>query len=130
MEDKHLIQQGHIYIAPANYHLLVEEDKSFSLSLDAPVLFSRPSIDVTFGCLANVYGNQCIAVLLTGANEDGVDGLRKVRASGGFTMAQAPKEATVSTMPEAAITADVVDRVVLLNEVVTETIKLLLGGRK
>jgi two-component system chemotaxis response regulator CheB len=128
VEDKQLITPGHIYIAPANYHLLVEEDKSFSLSLDAPVLYSRPSIDVTFRSLAGVYGSQCIAVLLTGANEDGVDGLRKIRASGGFTMAQDPKEAMVATMPQAAITADVVDKIVLLNEVVPETIKLLLGG--
>lgn len=129
VEDKQPIKQGHIYIAPANYHLLVEADKSFSLSLEAPVLYSRPSIDVTFGSLADVYGEQCIAVLLTGANEDGVEGLRQIREQGGFTMAQDPQEAVAPTMPAAAIDAGVVDQVVLLKDVVPEAIRLLSGGK-
>lgn len=130
VEDKQLIKPGHIYIAPANYHLLVEADKSFSLSLEAPVLYSRPSIDVTFSSLADVFGERCIAVLLTGANEDGVDGLRKIREIGGFTMAQNPEEAIAPTMPAAAIDAGVVDKVVLLGDVFPEAVKLLAGERR
>ena len=93
--------------------MLVESDKSFSLSLEAPVLYSRPSIDVTFRSLAEVYGEKCIAVLLTGANEDGVDGLRQVQAQGGYTLAQDPQEAIAPTMPLTAIKAGVVNKVVL-----------------
>lgn len=129
VEDKQVIKPGHIYIAPANYHLLVETDKSFSLSLEAPVLYSRPSIDVTFSSLAEVFGDECIAVLLTGANEDGVEGLRQIRGHGGFTMAQDPEEAVAATMPAAAIKSGVVDRVVLLKEVIPEAIKLLSDGK-
>lgn len=129
VEDKQLIRPGHIYIAPANYHLLVESDKSFSLSLEAPVLYSRPSIDVTFRSLAEVYGEKCIAVLLTGANEDGVDGLRQVQAQGGFTMAQDPQEAIAPTMPLTAINAGVVNKVVLLRNIIPEISTLLSGGK-
>lgn len=129
VEDKQLIRPGHIYIAPANYHLLVESDKSFSLSLEAPVLYSRPSIDVTFRSLAEVYGEKCIAVLLTGANEDGVDGLRQVQAQGGYTLAQDPQEAIAPTMPLTAIKAGVVNKVVLLKNIIPELNTLLSGGK-
>ncbi len=129
VEDKQLIRPGHIYIAPANYHLLVESDKSFSLSLEAPVLYSRPSIDVTFRSLAEVYGEKCIAVLLTGANEDGVDGLRQVQAQGGYTLAQDPQEAIAPTMPLTAINAGVVNKVVLLRNIIPELNTLLSGGK-
>lgn len=125
--DKQEIKPGQIYIAPANYHLLVESDLTFSLSVDAPVNFSRPSIDVTFSSLADVYGDECLAVLLTGANEDGVQGMKRIHEAGGYTMAQDPEDAAVPTMPMAAIEAGVVDRVVLLNEVVPVALKLLSG---
>ncbi len=91
-------------------------------------MYSRPSIDVTFESLAVAYGEKCIAVLLTGANEDGVEGLRQVRLHGGFTMAQDPQEAEAPTMPKAGIEAGVVDKVVLLKDVIPEVIKLLADG--
>lgn len=128
--DKQEIRPGQIYIAPANYHLLIEGDRSFSLSVDAPVNFSRPSIDVTFSSLADVFGDECMAVLLTGANEDGAEGMRRVREAGGYTMAQNPEEAAVPTMPMAAIDAGVVDRVVLLSEIVPVALKLLSDGKE
>lgn len=130
VNDKQPIMPGHIYIAPANYHLLVEDDKSFSLSIDAPVNYSRPSIDVTFNSLADVYGGKCIGVLLTGANEDGVEGMRRIHECGGYTMAQSPDEAEVSVMPAAAISAGVVDRIVLLKEIVPIIIRLLSVGKE
>lgn len=125
--DKQEIKPGQIYIAPANYHLLVESDQTFSLSVDAPVNFSRPSIDVSFSSLADVYGDECLAVLLTGANEDGVQGMKRIHEAGGYTMAQSPQDAAVPTMPLAAINAGVVDRVVVLNEIVPVALKLLSG---
>ena len=126
--DKVEIAPKHLYIAPANYHLLVESDRTFSLSVEAPVNFSRPSIDVTFASVAHVFGRKVIALLLTGANDDGVEGLRFIHESGGFTMAQDPQEAVAPTMPQAAISAGVVDRVVLLDEVVPLVGELLSVG--
>ena len=130
VNDKQVIEPGKIYIAPANYHLLVENDKSFSLSTDAPVNFSRPSIDVTFGSIVDVYADKCIGVILTGANEDGVEGMKRIHECGGFTVAQDPDEAEVPTMPAAAIAAGVVDRIACLNEIVPIIIKQLSHGKE
>lgn len=130
VDDKLEIMPRHIYIAPANYHLLVESDRTFSLSIDSPVNFSRPSIDVTFAEMAAVFGERMIAILLTGANDDGVEGMRAVHGAGGFTIAQDPQEATVPTMPKAAIDAGVVDKVVVLNEMVPLVRELLSDGKE
>lgn len=128
VEDKQEILSGQIHIAPANYHMLAEADGSFSLSIDAPVNFSRPSIDVTFESLALQFGRRCIGVLLTGANDDGVEGLRQIRLHGGHAVAQDPATAEVPTMPQAAIDAAVVDDVVALDDMVPHLMKLLRGG--
>lgn len=109
VEDKEVILPGHIYVAPANYHLLVENDRSFSLNVTAPVHFSRPSIDVTFISMAQVFHERCIGVILTGANDDGAAGIRKIKAEGGHTLAQAPVTAEAPVMPEAAIATGAVD---------------------
>lgn len=101
-EDKQPIEQEHIYIAPANYHLLVEEGY-FSLTTEAPVRYSRPSIDVMFGSAAHVYGRRLIGVVLTGANEDGSRGLQCVYEYGGYCVVQDPATAQVATMPAAAL---------------------------
>lgn len=127
--DKDEIVPKHMYIAPANYHLLVESDRTFSLSVEAPVNFSRPSIDVTFSSVAQVFGGKVMGLLLTGANEDGAEGLRAIREAGGFTMAQDPQEAVAPTMPQAAINAGVVDKVVTLDEVVPLVRELLSVGK-
>lgn len=101
-EDKEPIEAGHIYVAPANYHLLVEPDH-FSLTTEAPVRYSRPSIDVMFGSAAHAYGERLIGVVLTGANEDGSRGLQCVQEFGGYSIVQDPETAEVSTMPAAAL---------------------------
>ena len=103
-DDKEPICGGTAYFAPANYHLLVEANRSLSLSSDEAVLFSRPSIDVLFESAADAYGAGLIAIVLTGANQDGASGLRAVVNAGGTAIVQTPKDAFASAMPEAAIT--------------------------
>lgn len=99
------ITAGHIYIAPANYHLLVERDRTLSLSIDPPVKFSRPSIDVLFESAAKSYGPELIGVILSGANSDGTAGFRRISECGGYTIAQDPESAEVSAMPMSAISS-------------------------
>lgn len=97
------VQPGRVYVAPVGYHLLVEADRSFSLSCEAPVLFSRPSIDVLFESCAEALGGQALGMLLTGANEDGARGLARMAGRGGITAVQDPAEAAYPTMPTAAL---------------------------
>ncbi len=105
VEDKLQIEPATIYFAPPDYHLLVEEGRYFSLSVDDPVLYSRPSIDVLFESAADTYGSSLLGIILTGANSDGAKGLRAVHDLGGFTIVQQPDQAEISTMPQAALTA-------------------------
>lgn len=128
VEDKDRIMPAHVYIAPANYHLLVEQDGTFSLSVEAPVNFSRPSIDVTFACLAKVFRQRCIGMLLTGANEDGAEGIKMIKAEGGHTIAQRPDTAEAPVMPEAAIATGAVDAVLAPDELVPHLLHLLHDG--
>lgn len=102
-EDKQPAIRGSVYFAPPDYHLLVESDRSLSLSSDEPVLFSRPSIDVLFESAADAYGPGLIAIVLTGANQDGANGLRAVAEAGGTALVQNPDDAFASAMPEAAL---------------------------
>jgi two-component system chemotaxis response regulator CheB len=104
VEDKEPIRPGHVYVAPPDYHLLVEDDH-FSLSLDGAVRYSRPSIDVAFASAADSLGAAALGVLLTGANDDGARGLRHVVTRGGRAIVQDPATAEVRTMPEAGIRA-------------------------
>lgn len=104
-EDKEVIRPGMAYVAPPNYHLLVEPDFQLSLSLDPPVLYSRPSIDVLFESAADAYGDSLIGIILTGASSDGASGLRAVGAAGGLALAQDPGSAEAATMPQAALDA-------------------------
>jgi two-component system chemotaxis response regulator CheB len=105
-----------VYIAPAGYHLLVESEKTFALSLDEPVNFSRPSIDVLFESAAYAYRDRALAIVLTGANADGAQGLRIVRALGGAGWVQDPASAAASAMPTAAIARAGADRIMTLND--------------
>lgn len=102
-EDKEPISGGTVYFAPPDYHLLVEMDRSLSLSTDEPVLYSRPSVDVLFESAADAYNSGLIAIVLTGANPDGANGLKIVAEAGGTAIVQRPEEAYASAMPEAAI---------------------------
>lgn len=128
VEDKDRMAPGHVYIAPANYHLLVEDDGTFSLSIEAPVKFCRPAVDVTFGCLARVFGKRAISLVLTGANDDGAEGTRMIRAAGGHTLAQSPSSAEAPAMPEAAIATGAVDMVLEPGEIVPHLRHLLGNG--
>ena len=103
--DKEPVLPGRIYVAPANYHLLLEQDRTLALSVDEKVCHSRPSIDVLFESAALALGASLVAVLLSGANHDGAQGMRTVRALGGYTMVQDPQEAEFPTMPRAAVKA-------------------------
>ena len=101
--DKEPMSAGTIWFAPPNYHLLLESDASFSLSIDEPVNFSRPSIDVLFESAADALGANLCAIILTGANDDGARGAKRVRDRGGFVVVQDPSTAVASDMPSAAI---------------------------
>ena len=109
--DKERIEQGRIYTAPANYHLLVERDGTFALSVDERVNWSRPSIDVLFESAAAVWRAGLVAVILSGASADGARGMQAVKIAGGFTIAQDPASAEHPVMPKAAIDIGAVDAV-------------------
>ncbi len=111
------IQAGTVYLAPADYHLLIEPNHTLSLSIDAKVNYCRPAIDVLFETAAEVYQTHLIGILLTGANHDGTAGLRKIKHHGGFTLVQQPSTAVAKIMPLTAIQAKVVDRVGTLAEI-------------
>ncbi len=116
-EEKEDIKPGYVYIAPANYHLLIEQDKTLSLSIDEKVRYSRPSIDVLFETAAEVYQSALIGIILTGANNDGTAGLKKIKAYGGLIIAQNPATAESEMMPSSAIKANIVDKILSLTEI-------------
>lgn len=101
-EDKEPLRKGCIYLAPQNYHLLIEQDHTFSLDYSEPLHYSRPSLDVTFECAAHVFGSRCAAFVLSGANKDGAAGLAAISNAGGYTAVQDPATADYPAMPEAA----------------------------
>lgn len=101
--DKDVIHRSVVYIAPANYHTLIENEESFSLDVSEPVWYSKPSIDVTFESAANVYGSRCAAILFSGANQDGAEGMLYLRESGALTIVQHPDDAEMNEMPKSAI---------------------------
>lgn len=101
--DKGPIVPGVVYIAPANYHTLIEKEKCFGLDVSDAVWYSKPSIDVTFESAAEVYKEKCTAILFSGANQDGAEGMLKLRNCGALTIAQDPAEAEMPQMPLSAI---------------------------
>ncbi len=116
VEDKTPIVSGNIYIAPANYHVLIERGH-LSLSTDEPVAFSRPSIDVTFISAADAYRKGVVGIVLTGANSDGARGLKRVSDRGGLAIVQRPETAESSIMPAAALRQVPGARVLTLAEI-------------
>ena len=102
-EEKEKVRSAIVYVAPPDYHLLVEADKTLSLTADAPVRFSRPSIDVLFESAAIAYQDKLIGIILTGANNDGAMGICAIADRGGLTIAQNPQEAAHPSMVQAAI---------------------------
>jgi two-component system chemotaxis response regulator CheB len=123
VNDKDPIEPGAIYLAPPDYHLLVEPGV-FGLSIDEPVQFSRPSVDVLFESAADAYGRRVAAVVLTGANADGAAGLRAVKRAGGITIVQEPATAEQSAMPQAALATGAADRVLALAEIAPFLVEL------
>ncbi len=115
-EDKMPINNRTLYFAPANYHLLVEQDKSFALSTAERVQYSRPAIDVLFETAAEVYQERLVGIILTGANNDGTQGITQIKAMKGFTIAQSPRTAEADAMPRSAIDAGV-DAIVDLDKI-------------
>lgn len=101
-QDKEPIEAGTVYFAPPNYHLLVDAGPALALSVDPPVHYSRPSIDVLFESAADAYRHQLIGIVLSGANQDGAGGLAAVHTHGGLCLVQDPASASMRTMPEAA----------------------------
>jgi len=116
VEDKQWIKPGFVYLAPANYQLLVERG-AFSLSVDDTVGLSRPSIDVLFESAAYAYRENLIAVVLTGANADGARGVQQIKRCGGFVIAQDPLTAEAPAMPQAAVDTGRVDRILPLEQI-------------
>jgi two-component system chemotaxis response regulator CheB len=121
-EDKEPLRPGTAYMAPPNYHLLVEPDLTLSLSSDDPVHFSRPSVDVLFESAADALGDAATGIVLTGASADGAAGLRAICAAGGGAVVQDPELAEAATMPRAALAACPSARVLTL-EKIAETLR-------
>jgi two-component system chemotaxis response regulator CheB len=115
-EDKTPIEPGRVYLAPGNYHLLIERGH-FALSTDAPVWYARPSINVLFESAADAYSEGTIGIILSGANGDGARGLAAIKARGGIVVVEEPATASYRAMPEAALAATTVDHVLPLAEI-------------
>ncbi|MHC8305709.1 chemotaxis protein CheB [Pseudomonas sp. PB3P13] len=113
-QDKTPVEPGTLYFAGPGYHLSVEQDRTFSLSLEDRVHYSRPAIDFLFESAADAYGSALAAVLLTGANRDGANGVAYVKRCGGMTIVQDPQEAQVATMPLAALATHQPDHILPL----------------
>lgn len=128
LDEKERLVPGFVYTAPPNYHALIEDDETFSLSVEDRVNFARPSIDVLFESAADVYGKRLIGIILTGANTDGSTGLKHIKSKGGITIVQDPATAEVDGMPRAAIAATQVDFIVPLSQI--PELLLELSGHK
>lgn len=123
-DDKDIIQSGNIYIAPANYHLLVESKYKLALSSDEPVNFSRPAIDLLFESAAFTYQQAAVGIILTGANKDGAYGLSQIKKLGGLAIVQDPTTAESETMPLAAVKSSNPDWVLTLKKISELLIRL------
>jgi two-component system, chemotaxis family, protein-glutamate methylesterase/glutaminase len=115
-EDKDVLERSHVYLAPPDYHLLVEPG-ALALSTDEAVQFARPSIDVLFESAADAYGERLIGIILTGASDDGAAGLARIQERGGVVIVQDPSTSTRRRMPDAAIAATHADAVLTLEEI-------------
>ena len=114
--DKTPLEPDHVYLGPADYHLLVEEGH-LALSTEAPVRFSRPSIDVLFESAADAYGDRAVGIVLTGSNQDGAAGLARIKGRGGVAIVQEPESSARRAMPDAAIAATSADAILPLEEI-------------
>jgi two-component system chemotaxis response regulator CheB len=122
--DKEKIKGGHIYLAPANYHMLIENECMIALSIDPTIQYSRPSIDNCFATAAEVYGKGLLAILLSGASQDGAEGLAAVKKHDGYTIVQDPADCEIATMCESAIKLTIPDQILTAAEII-EFVSLL-----
>jgi two-component system, chemotaxis family, protein-glutamate methylesterase/glutaminase len=127
--DKEPICPGHVYLAPANYHLLVERDETLALAVDEKVNWSRPSIDVLFESAASVWGDRLVAVILSGSNHDGAAGARRVQEHGGLVVVQDPETALQDAMPRAAIKAADIEVVLSIDQIADFLLELGAGSK-
>jgi len=117
-EEKEMIRKGIVYLAPPDYHLLIENDHSFSLDYSEKIHFCRPAIDATFETAADAYGASVAVLLLSGANADGSTGIEKIKSVGGLTIVQRPSTAEIAFMPEHAMKQVEIDLVLDPEEIV------------
>lgn len=122
-DEKEKIEPGNVYIAPPNYHLMIERDKTLSLTIDERVNFARPSIDVLFESAAEACTNKLIGVVLTGSNNDGTKGIKRIKECGGLAIVQDPETAESSYMPASAIAAIKPDYILSLEDITALLIK-------
>jgi two-component system chemotaxis response regulator CheB len=122
--DKEIIRAGSLYLAPANYHMLIENKKMIALSIDDPIQYSRPSIDICFATAAEVYRHGLLAILLSGANQDGTEGIAAVKRQGGYAIVQDPADCEITTMCESAIKLTIPDQILTIPEII-EFVSLL-----
>ena len=123
-DEKENIEPWNVYIAPSNYHLLIEKDKTFSLTIDERINFARPSIDVLFETAAEAYKDKLIGIILTGSNHDGSRGIKRIKECGGLAIIQDPETAESAYMPTSAITAIQPDHILPLKDIVELLIKI------
>lgn len=116
-DEGETLAPGTVYLAPPNYHLLVERDRTLALSVDMPVNFARPSVDVLFESAADVFGPGLVGLVLTGASSDGANGLKRIKAKGGLAIIQDPQDATADAMPRSALAAVQADHILPLKEI-------------
>ncbi|RUT77953.1 chemotaxis protein CheB [Ancylomarina longa] len=124
-EEKENIKSGFVYFAPPNYHILIESGGIISLSTEAKVHHSRPSIDVLFESAAWCYKNKLIGIILTGLNQDGAEGLKQVKKYGGISIVEDPERAIASIMPLSAIYACKPDYILTIEDIAKQILKLL-----
>lgn len=127
-DEKEKIEPGFVYIAPADYHLLIEQDKTFALTSDMYINHSRPSIDLLFTTAAEVYKDGLIGIILTGASSDGAKGLLEIKRAGGHTIAQDPETAEYAYMPQASIKIGAANTVLTLDEITSYLIRIYERG--
>ena len=129
-DEKEIIEIGKIYIAPPNYHLLIEQDKTFTLTVDERVNYARPSIDVLFETAAEAYQNRLVGIVLTGSNNDGSKGLKRIKEYGGLTIVQQPDTAESSFMPASAIATVQPDYILPLEAIINLLIEIDIENKK
>jgi two-component system chemotaxis response regulator CheB len=116
-EDKEPINESTVYLAPPGYHLMIEEDRTFSLNVDEKIHYTRPSIDVLFESAASVFGSQLTGILLSGSNSDGASGLCSIKKNNGLAIIQDPKTAEFPQMPESVLEKCEIDHMYKIDQI-------------